>query len=128
MLTMPFNSAGEGCAFSIPAYLHQPVNIKVVVNFFYRLFNYRSFVQVGRNIMSCGSNDFHATHIGLSVGIGTFEARKKGMTSQAMQVEDLLDEMLNSELHKWYIGKMDPEELKKRKEAAEEFRQRYSTE
>jgi hypothetical protein len=56
------------------------------------------------------------------------DAKKKGMTSQARQVENLLHEMLNSDLHKWYIGKMDPEELKKRKEAAAEFRTRYSTE
>ena len=56
------------------------------------------------------------------------EARKNGLRNQANQVEDMLHEMLNSELHKWYIGKVDPEEAQKRKEAAAAFRQRYSNE
>lgn len=36
-----------------------------------------------------------------------------------------LDEVLNSDDHKWFLGKMDPAELQKRKDAQEEFKSRY---
>jgi hypothetical protein len=36
-----------------------------------------------------------------------------------------LDGVLGSDDHKWYLGKMDPEEAARRKKAAEEFNQRY---
>jgi hypothetical protein len=36
-----------------------------------------------------------------------------------------LDEVLNSDDHRWYLGKMDPAEQERRKQAAEEFRKRY---
>ncbi len=36
-----------------------------------------------------------------------------------------LDEVLNSEEHRWYLGKMSPEEAAKRKQRAEEFKARY---
>lgn len=53
-------------------------------------------------------------------------AKSDGKTAEAEEVEKLLNETLESELHKWYLGKMDPEEVKKRKEAAKAFRERYS--
>jgi hypothetical protein len=37
-----------------------------------------------------------------------------------------LDEVLNSDDHKWFLGKMDAEEKARRKEAAEEFKARYN--
>ena len=37
----------------------------------------------------------------------------------------LLDEVLNSDNHRWYTNKMDPAEQERRKKAAEEFRKRY---
>jgi hypothetical protein len=40
----------------------------------------------------------------------------------------MLNETLNSEMHKWYLGKEDPAEIKRRQEAAREFRKRYSGE
>jgi len=36
-----------------------------------------------------------------------------------------LDEVLESEDHRWYIGRMPPEEAARRKRAAEEFKARY---
>ena len=36
-----------------------------------------------------------------------------------------LDEILNTDDHNWFIGKMDPAEEARRKEAAEEFKSRY---
>jgi len=55
------------------------------------------------------------------------EEGKKHGSSAAKEIEKSLDEILNSELHQWFLGKMDPEEARKRKEAAEKFRSRYST-
>ncbi|MHC4975792.1 MAG: multiheme c-type cytochrome [Planctomycetota bacterium] len=36
-----------------------------------------------------------------------------------------LDEVLNSDNHSWYLGKMDPEEAARRKAAQDEFKSRY---
>ena len=36
-----------------------------------------------------------------------------------------LDEVLNSDDHKWYLDKLDPEEKAKRAKAAAEFKARY---
>lgn len=54
------------------------------------------------------------------------EARKSGKHAQANKVQKLLDDILNSDMHKWFIGKTDPEEVARRKAAAAEFRKRYS--
>ena len=43
----------------------------------------------------------------------------------AKALRSKLDEVLNTGDHKWYSGKMDPEEAAKRKAAAEEFKSRY---
>ena len=56
------------------------------------------------------------------------EAHKSGnperiAAAEALQVK--LDEVLNSDDHKWFLGKMDPEENARRKKAAEEFKARY---
>ncbi len=54
------------------------------------------------------------------------KAKANGKKEEAEEVEKLVNKTLNSELHKWYIGKMDPEEIKKRKEASKAFRERYA--
>jgi hypothetical protein len=54
------------------------------------------------------------------------QAKKEGKYNQANNVKKVLDDILNSEMHKWFIGKMSPEEVAKRKAAAKEFRKRYS--
>lgn len=54
------------------------------------------------------------------------EAKKHGKTAAAIKVENELNDILNSELHQWILGKSSPEEVQRRKEAAEEFRKRYS--
>jgi len=54
------------------------------------------------------------------------EGRQHGKSAGALKVQRLLDEILNGEMHKWFIGKQDPEELARRKQAAAEFRKRYS--
>jgi hydroxylamine dehydrogenase len=43
----------------------------------------------------------------------------------AKSLQTKIDEVLNSDDHKWYIGKMDPTEAAGRQKAADEFRQRY---
>ena len=40
-------------------------------------------------------------------------------------LEDYLSKILNSDDHKWYLGKMDASEKARRKKAAEEFEERY---
>ena len=46
-------------------------------------------------------------------------------TAAAKALETKLQQVLNSEDHRWYIGKMDPAEAARRKEAAEKFKTRY---
>jgi len=55
------------------------------------------------------------------------EAKAHGHSAEAQEVETLLTDLLNSEMHQWYIGKMDAEEVKRRKEESAKFRERYST-
>ena len=43
----------------------------------------------------------------------------------AKKLEAKLDEVLNSQNHQWFIGKMDPAKAAARKEAAKEFKARY---
>ncbi len=54
------------------------------------------------------------------------DGKKHGKTAQANKVQALLDDILNSEMHKWFLGKTDPEEVARRKAASAEFRKRYS--
>ena len=48
---------------------------------------------------------------------------KKVKAAETLQAA--IDEVLQSDDHKWFIGEMDPEEAVARKKAAEEFRTRY---
>lgn len=48
--------------------------------------------------------------------------------SAAKALRAKLDEVLNSNDHKWFIDKMDPEEAAERKKQVEEFQRRYQTE
>ena len=43
----------------------------------------------------------------------------------ATKLKAKIDEVLNGDNHKWYLGKMDPEEAARRAKAAEEFKARY---
>ena len=43
----------------------------------------------------------------------------------ATSLQNLLDEILSTDDHKWFIGKMSPEEKAAREKAAEEFKARY---
>jgi hypothetical protein len=54
------------------------------------------------------------------------EGRKEGKTAAANETEKRMNEILNSEMHKWYLGKLSPEEVARRKEAAKKFRDRYT--
>ena len=60
------------------------------------------------------------------------ELIEKGLASEdktkqeaAKNLHALLDEILNSDDHKWFIGKMSKEEAAARKKAATEFKKRY---
>jgi len=54
------------------------------------------------------------------------EGRHNGHTAAANETEARMNEILNSEMHRWYLGKSSPEEVAKRKEDAKKFRDRYS--
>ncbi|MFQ6609418.1 MAG: hydroxylamine oxidoreductase, partial [Fidelibacterota bacterium] len=60
------------------------------------------------------------------------EIIEKGLNSDdkndqkaAKHLQELLEETLNQDNHKWIEGKMDPEEMERRKKASEEFKSRY---
>ena len=48
----------------------------------------------------------------------------KQKAAKALQAK--LDEVLNSDDHKWYLNKLDPKQAAARKKAADEFKARYS--
>ena len=50
--------------------------------------------------------------------------KKKQDAARTLQAK--LDEVLNSDDHKWYLNKRDPEEMERRKKAAAELKARYS--
>ena len=54
--------------------------------------------------------------------IDSSDADKK---AAAQNLKQLLDDILNSEDHRWFLGKMDPAEDAKRKKAAADFKARY---
>jgi nitrate/TMAO reductase-like tetraheme cytochrome c subunit len=53
------------------------------------------------------------------------ESIDKDRVLAAEHLADLLNDVLLSNNHNWYIGKMDPDEKERRKKAAEEFEKRY---
>jgi hypothetical protein len=55
-------------------------------------------------------------------GLGSDDSAK---VEAAKKLKAKLSEVLNSKDHNWFIGKMDPAEVERRKKAAEEFRARY---
>jgi hypothetical protein len=53
------------------------------------------------------------------------ESDDKNKARAAKKLESLLETILKSDDHKWYLGEMDPEEKARRKQAAEEFEAGY---
>jgi len=58
----------------------------------------------------------------ISKGMESGDANKV-KAAEALQAK--LDEVLNTDDHKWFLGKMDPEDKARRAKAAEEFKARY---
>ncbi|MDH4019844.1 MAG: multiheme c-type cytochrome [Xanthomonadales bacterium] len=54
------------------------------------------------------------------------EGMENGKVAEAEALQAKLDEVLNSDNHKWYLDKLDPAEKAKRQKAAAEFKARYS--
>jgi hypothetical protein len=52
--------------------------------------------------------------------------REAGKGTAAAQLEAKLDQVLNSDPHKWFLGKTSAAELAARKRAAEQFKKRYA--
>jgi hypothetical protein len=53
------------------------------------------------------------------------EANLSKKPADAKHLRKVLDDVLNGDNHKWFLGKLDPQEKAMRKKAAEEFRNRY---
>jgi hypothetical protein len=53
-------------------------------------------------------------------------AQDPAKKAAAAKIQAELDEVLSSDLHRWFLGKMTPAERAARKKAAEEFRKRYA--
>ncbi len=53
------------------------------------------------------------------------ESGDAGRKEAAEQLRAKLDQVLNSDDHKWFLGKTDPAEAARRKQAADEFKARY---
>jgi len=94
--------ARHGASMMGPDYTHWHGTYDVAKTF------YTHFVPELRELAEDGLKSADPTHV-----------------AAAKALEAKLDEVLNSEDHKWYLGKMDPEETARRKRAAEEFRARY---
>ena len=54
------------------------------------------------------------------------KGKRRGNAGAARQVETRMNEILNSEMHRWYLGKMSAGERAARKKAAEDFKKRYA--
>ncbi len=54
------------------------------------------------------------------------EAREIAHAAGNKKVDPLIDEILNRDEHKWFLGKMSKKEAKRRKKAQEEFKKRYA--
>ena len=54
------------------------------------------------------------------------EGRHNGKGAAAARLETRLNEVMNSEMHKWFLGKMSPGEIAARQRASEEFKKRYA--
>ena len=52
--------------------------------------------------------------------------RTTGKSAEASRLESRMNEIMNSEMHKWSSGQLDAAELAARKKAAEEFKKRYA--
>ncbi len=63
---------------------------------------------------------------GVRLPRGMLSSSDPEKVAAAKLLEKKLDEVLNSENHRWYLGKLDPEEAARRKKAAEEFKARYN--
>ena len=50
---------------------------------------------------------------------------ERKQVKRAKELKKLLDDILHSKNHNWYLGKMDPDEKDRRKKAADEFKARY---
>ncbi|MCP5499857.1 MAG: hydroxylamine oxidoreductase [Leptospiraceae bacterium] len=54
------------------------------------------------------------------------KGKRSGKAAQASAVEKRMNEILNSPMHQWFIGKMSPAEKEARKKASDAFKKRYA--
>ena len=54
------------------------------------------------------------------------ESGDRAKADAARNVQTELDQILNSEMHRWFVGKMTPAEREERRKAADVFKKRYA--
>ena len=74
------------------------------------------------------ARNFYSEFVPLLEGIihKGLESEDPAKQEAATALEAKLDEVLNSDNHKWYLNKMDPEEAAEREQRQQEFKARYS--
>lgn len=102
--------ARHGASMMGPDYTHWHGTYDVAKTFYTHFVpELRELIEEGLKLEEAAKTDAAAA--------AKFEAAKK--------LQAKLHEVLNSDDHKWYLGKLDPEEAARRKKAAEEFKARY---
>ncbi|MBK7403619.1 MAG: hydroxylamine oxidoreductase [Phycisphaerales bacterium] len=94
--------ARHGASMMAPDYTHWHGTYEVAKNF------YSEFIPAVQEIVERG-----------------LASSDPAKVEAAKQLRAKLDEVLNSDDHKWYLGKMDPSEAERRRRAQEEFKARY---
>jgi hypothetical protein len=95
--------ARHGAAMMGPDYTQWHGNFEVAQRF------YTEFVPELRDVIKKG-----------------IESGDRAKADAARKVQAELDQVLNSDMHRWFVGKMTPAEREERKKAAEEFQKRYA--
>ncbi|MHC4413779.1 MAG: multiheme c-type cytochrome [Planctomycetota bacterium] len=99
--------ARHGAAMMGPAYTHWHGTYEVAKSF------YNEYIPALKALAQASIEE----------GLGSGDSEK---VKAAEALEAKIKAVLNTDDHKWYLGKMDPEEVARRKRAAEEFRSRYA--
>src|SRR5690554_3648645 len=99
VLTVPLHGASKSCTLGVSAYLHQPFDVKIVIDALDRLLDDRPFIKLRSNIMSGCANDLDTTHIGLTIRIGTLEAGQKRVVNVNRPARHDLTHAWREDLH-----------------------------
>ena len=81
MFDMKAHSCSQSATFRVTACSSQLLGGVCVVNALNDLFNDRAFIQIGRDVMRCGTCQFDASFMRLVLGLGALEAGQEGVVN-----------------------------------------------